>query len=121
MSKVTTVRFGRHVSDAILCQIAALAVRVGRVSRMGLPDALEHLAIEQEAEQRAGDWLEELSLFTDWDLLWGRGRGVYAQDDEECRSRRIDLRGPHDGDPGPLPMEEAPDDITAKHLLLSLP
>ncbi|MBX2804232.1 MAG: hypothetical protein KTR31_41610 [Myxococcales bacterium] len=66
-----------------------------------------------------GEDLEpELELFMDWDGLRVDGRGTYAQDDDECRSRRVDLRGPTDADPGPLPMEEAPEDITAKHLIL---
>ena len=110
MPKVTTVRFDDHISDEILRQLALLVLGDGR-PRAGFPDELDELFVEDE----------ELSLFTDWDFLWGRGRGMYAQDDAECRSRRIDLRGPHDGDPGPLPMEEAPEDITAKHLILSPP
>ena len=61
----------------------------------------------------------EMELFMDWDSVRGDGRGAYAQDVAECRSRRLDMRGPTDRDPGPLPMEEAPEDITAKHLILS--
>lgn len=61
----------------------------------------------------------EMELFMDWDAWRADGRGAYAHDPDECRSRRVDLRGPTDRDPGPLPMEEAPEDITAKHLILS--
>jgi len=106
MPRVTTARFVEHASEEILRQIA-----LGAVAPVdgGFPDALDPLVVEDE----------ELSLFVDWDFLWGRGRFVYAQDDAECRSRRVDLRGPHDSDPGPLPMEEAPDDIPARHLVLA--
>lgn len=107
MPKTTTVRFVEHVSEEILRQIALLSAG----DEAGFPSGLDHLFVEDE----------ELSLFTDWDFLWGRGRGTYTQDPAECQSRRVDLRGPHDGDPGPLPMEEAPDDITAKHLILAPP
>lgn len=61
----------------------------------------------------------EMELFMDWDAWRADGRGAYAHDPDECRSRRVDIRGPTDRDPGPLPMEEAPDDITARHLRLS--
>lgn len=37
--------------------------------------------------------------------------GFYCEDAAECASRRIDLRGPTDRDPGPLPMEEATEDV----------
>ncbi|MEN0064002.1 MAG: hypothetical protein AAGA48_17745 [Myxococcota bacterium] len=108
MPKTTTVRFDDHVSEEVMKQLALLAAGA---SALAFHEGLAHLFVEDE----------ELSLFADWDFLWGRGRGTYTQDDAECRSRRVDLRGPHDGDPGPLPMEEAPDDITAKHLILAPP
>ncbi len=63
----------------------------------------------------------EMELFMDWDAVRGDGRGAYSQDDDECRSRRVDLRGPTDRDPGPLPMEEARGDTSATHLLLNHP
>lgn len=110
MPKTTTARFHDHASEELLDQLVRLVV-VRNGPRVRFPDAFENLFVEDE----------ELSLFTDWDFLWQRGRGLYAQDDAECRSRRVDLRGPHDGDPGPLPMEEAPEDITAKHLILAPP
>lgn len=61
----------------------------------------------------------EMELFMDWDAWRADGRGAYAHDPEECESRRVDLRGPLDRDPGPLPMEEAPEEITGKRLHLS--
>ena len=57
------------------------------------------------------DWeaLEDL-LFADQDGDRGHGSGFYAFDAEEAASRRVDLRGPSDHDPGPIPLEEAEDD-----------
>ncbi|MEZ4238952.1 MAG: hypothetical protein R3F59_22930 [Myxococcota bacterium] len=52
----------------------------------------------------------DLEPFVDWDARIGRGPGFFRSDADECASRRVDLRGPTDLDPGPLPMEEAPDD-----------
>lgn len=64
---------------------------------------------------------EELEAFEDWDVVRGHGRGFFHGDARECASRRVDLRGPTDLDPGPLPMEEAPPDVTgsAWHLTFS--
>jgi hypothetical protein len=59
----------------------------------------------------------DIEPFFDWDAWRGHGRGFFRQDADECRTRRVDLRAPADEDPGPLPMEEAPEDITAKHLI----
>jgi hypothetical protein len=61
---------------------------------------------------------DEIEPFFDWDAWRGHGAGYFRQDADECRTRRVDLRAPTDEDPGPLPMEEAPEDITAKHLIL---
>ena len=63
----------------------------------------------------------EIEPFFDWDAWRGHGGGYFRQDAAECRTRRVDLRAPTDEDPGPLPMEEAPEDITAKHLVLGEP
>lgn len=52
----------------------------------------------------------EASLFADQAALRGVD-GFYAEDAAECASRRVDLRGPTDHDPGPIPMEEAPPDL----------
>ncbi len=54
---------------------------------------------------------DETELFTNWDARRGHGVGYFSGDRDECRSRRVDLRGPTDLDPGPLAMEEAPDDL----------
>jgi hypothetical protein len=59
---------------------------------------------------------EDADLFADWDHARGHGLGFFRFDPTECATRRVDLRGPTDLDPGPLPMEEAPDDVEALHL-----
>ena len=106
MPKVTTGRLLDHVADDILLELARLTQGgVGQPRFVAGPD---HLYIEEP----------ELELFMDWDLQRGDGLGAYASDAHECRSRRVDLRGPTDADPGPLPMEEAPEDIDANHLRL---
>lgn len=51
---------------------------------------------------------DEIEAFVDWDVLRGDGRGFFLSDRRECATRRVDLRGPTDLDPGPLPMEEGP-------------
>jgi hypothetical protein len=58
----------------------------------------------------------ELEPFQDWDAVRGRGAGFFRSDADECASRRVDLRGPTDVDPGPLPMDEAPEDEQAERL-----
>lgn len=49
---------------------------------------------------------DDLALFEDHDRVGGLGPGVFWHDAEECRSRRLDMRGPLDLDRGPLEMEE---------------
>jgi hypothetical protein len=49
---------------------------------------------------------DDLALFEDHDRVRGLGRGVFWHDAEECRSRRLDMRGPLDLERGPLEMEE---------------
>ncbi|MEQ1571620.1 MAG: hypothetical protein ABMA64_38685 [Myxococcota bacterium] len=103
---MTTVSLSDHVSDNLLAQLARVLCGTpldpGFVERVDLPD------IDADLEP-----------FYDWDSLRCAGRGYFATDPLECASRRIDLRGPTDLDPGPLPMEEAPDDITASAWHLS--
>jgi hypothetical protein len=59
----------------------------------------------------------ELEPFIDWDQLRGDGRGFFSSDRHECASRRVDLRGPTDLDPGPLPMEEGSGEEFAQRLV----
>lgn len=101
MGRVASVVLLDHVDPDLLL---ALARRM-RATFVGLPE------IEVEDV--------EIEPFFDWDAWRGHGRGYFREDAAECRTRRIDLRAPTDEDPGPLPMEEAPEDITAKHLFLS--
>lgn len=55
---------------------------------------------------------DELSLFADYDTaVRAAGGGYYSEDADECASRRLDMRGPLDFDPGPVEMEEAPAEV----------
>lgn len=60
---------------------------------------------------------DEVELFVDWDDPRHHGGEHFVGDAEECRSRRIDLRGPTDLDPGPLAMDERVEDGSEVHEL----
>jgi len=100
MPRVATVSLRDHVSDDLLSQVARILcgtpMSAGFVQRGDLPEVDS-----------------ELEPFFDWDSVRGDGRGFFRSDPRECASRRVELRGPTDLDPGPLPMDEAPEDITA--------
>ena len=49
---------------------------------------------------------DELALFADHDARNPRGSGFFSYGEDERRSRRLDMRGPLDHDPGPIPMDE---------------
>jgi hypothetical protein len=110
MATVALVQLGEHIDDELLLEVARM---MG-----GSPVRLRCGFVEGPEIQLEDD---EIEPFLDWDHDRGHGRGGYAQDVAECRSRRVDLRGPTDLDPGPLPMEEAPDDLPAHHLTLAPP
>jgi hypothetical protein len=105
MARVATVSLRDLVGDDLLAQVARILcgtpLSPGFVERWDLPQVDP-----------------ELEPFLDWDSLRGDGRGFFRSDPRECATRRVDLRGPTDLDPGPLPMEEAPAEITAsaRHL-----
>jgi hypothetical protein len=110
MATVAMVQLAEHIDDEILLEVA----RMMGDSPVRLPSGFVEgpdVTVEDA----------DLEPFLDWDQDRGHGRGSYAQDVEECRSRRVDLRGPTDLDPGPLPMEEAPEDLPDHHLTLALP
>jgi len=107
MARVATVILHEYVDPEILLAVAGQMPG----SPSGWPPTFVRLP-EIELDDA------EIEPFFDWDAWRGHGRGYFRQDAEECRTRRIDLRAPTDEDPGPLPMEEAPEDITAKHLIL---
>ncbi|HHO54597.1 MAG TPA: hypothetical protein ENK18_27910 [Deltaproteobacteria bacterium] len=109
MPKITIASLVDHVANDVLLRVATLYNSSPLRRGPRFVDGPEDLQAEEP----------ELELFMDWDNDRGHGRGAYTQDGDECRSRRVDLRGPTDADPGPLPMEEAPDDVTAQHLSLS--
>jgi hypothetical protein len=97
MPHVATASLRDHVADELLAAVA----------RLSCTDSTAAGFVE------GWDWpLEDPALepFLNWDLRRGDGRGYFLSDRTECASRRVDLRGPTDLDPGPLPMEEATDE-----------
>lgn len=94
MARLATVSLRDHVSRDLLIQV----VRLMAGQPLGFVDGPE---VEVDAD---------VEPFLDWDTDRGHGTGFFCGDERECRSRRVDLRGPTDLDPGPLPMEEAPDE-----------
>lgn len=108
MARVATVCLRDHVAEDVLLEVA----RVMSCSVLHRPAGFVE---GWEVEVEDGD----LEPFLDWDARRGHGQGFFRQDEHECRSRRVDLRGPTDHDPGPLPMEEAPEDLAAPRLVLS--
>ncbi|MEQ1506336.1 MAG: hypothetical protein ABMB14_29160 [Myxococcota bacterium] len=94
MPRIATVSLRDHLDDGLLAELAMILCR----SRgPGFVDGGDRLVPEPELEP-----------FLDWDIR-GLGLGYFRTDPGECATRRVDLRGPTDLDPGPLPMEEAPD------------
>jgi hypothetical protein len=102
MARLATVSLRDHVSHELLVDVVRLMCR-------------EPLGFVQGPEIPPED--ADVEPFLDWDATRGHGAGFFCGDAHECRSRRIDLRGPTDLDPGPLPMEEAPEDVPARLLL----
>ena len=98
MPHVTTASLRDHVDDEILAAVARL---------MCAEDTTPAFVEGWDVPQTDHD----LEPFLNWDARRGDGRGLFLSDPTECASRRVDLRGPTDLDPGPLPMEEAPDGL----------
>src|SRR5262245_20109456 len=104
MARVATLSIRDHVDNEILGELARIwCIR---------PIAPAFLDPDRPIED------DELEPFQDWDLERGHGRGFFHSDPRECATRRVDLRGPTDLDPGPLPMEEPPAELSAsvRHL-----
>lgn len=95
MPRTASIVLREHLEDDLLLQIART---MPRSALFRAPGFLEGPPDEEEDE--------ELALFGDHDLR-ASDRGTWVQPEEECRSRRVDLRGPTDRDPGPLAMEPA--------------
>ncbi len=95
MSTTATVRLTDHFDSELLVRDRVDHVRDAPRVAPGYVDDVDA-------------WFEneQLELFHDWDSTAGRGRGFFTKDEAECRSRRVDLRGPTDADPGPIEMEE---------------
>jgi len=94
MARITYVAFGEHLHEALLVAFKACAVE--QTSQDGHPGSTGH-----ELE-------DDLALFADHDAPAPRGSGFFSYGEEERRSRRLDMRGPLDHDPGPIPMDEGP-------------
>jgi hypothetical protein len=97
MPHVATASLRDHVDDDLLAAVSRL---------MWSSDPTP--AFVERADVPPTDL--ELEPFLNWDDRRGDGRGLYLSDPVECASRRVDLRGPTDLDPGPLPMEPGPDE-----------
>jgi hypothetical protein len=106
MSRVATVSLREHVDNSLLADIARAYSAAGGAE--GASAFVDRTDVD-----------EDLEPFEDWDVLRGHGLGFFHSDARECATRRVDLRGPTDLDPGPLPMEEAPPEVTASARLLN--
>lgn len=100
MPRIATISFRSLLGADMLAQLARILL--ARAAPPSFVDA------DPPSELIPDD--PELEPFIDWDAIAGRGRGYFRSDADECASRRVDLRGPTDLDPGPLPMEEASED-----------
>lgn len=109
MPRIAAVRLRDRIAKDLMLRVANAMRGTRSGVRAGFVAGPANVQIEEP----------ELELFMDWDAWRADGRGAYAHDPDECQSRRVDLRGPTDADPGPLPMEEAPEDVTANRLFLS--
>lgn len=98
MGRTTTITLREHVDDEVMLRIARSTARSALYRPPGFLD---------DAEGHA-DGDEDEDLFGDHTYRSGT-RGVYAHAEEECRSRRVDLRGPTDHDPGPIDMDDGAD------------
>jgi hypothetical protein len=110
MPSTATFSLRDHLGDDVLLEIVQIMSGVPPRVAPGYVDDIDPGVPFED---------DELELFHDWNNRVGRGRGYFRHGEKECRSRRVDLRGPTDRDPGPLPMEEADPDITARHLILA--
>lgn len=99
MPRVATLSLRDHAGE-LLAEIARMLLAPRAPSFVRGEDA--------EVEPDPEDAELDLEAFLDWDRIRGDGRGFFSSDPHECATRRVDLRGPTDLDPGPLPMEEGP-------------
>ena len=121
MGRTATILLREHVDDDLLLQIAYALNQASLGHRRGFLDEIEPArapevtTVARVTPVACGDWPddspqygedEELALFRDYSQRC-HVRGFYSQDEMERRSRRIDLRGPTDHDPGPIEMTEA--------------
>lgn len=96
MGSTTTIALQEHLDDELMLQVARA---MSRSALYRPPGFFDGPPLEDDED-------EERALFGDHDLR-ATDRGLFIHPEEECRSRRVDLRGPTDRDPGPLETEPA--------------
>lgn len=104
MPRIATLSLRDHTGDDLLTQLAQVLFGT---RKHAFVQGLDLSSGDCESDPVVRD---EFEAFLDWDQIRGDGRGFFSGDRHECATRRIDLRGPTDLDPGPLPMEEWPSD-----------
>lgn len=104
MPRVATLSLREILGDRMLGEVARILCAAPEP-----PAFVERLPVPPPVDAEATAEVDgDLEAFLDWDVVRGHGRGYFRSDAHECATRRVDLRGPTDLDPGPLPMEEAP-------------
>ncbi len=96
MARTTTFALRDHVDDEWLLRLARIMSESPLHREPCFPGELEEFASVDN---------EELIPFDDVNSRCA-ALGYFSADERERRSRRIDLRGPTDWDPGPIEMAE---------------
>lgn len=104
MGRSTTIALGRQVDPQVRRVVAAVLTKDCRRIRRNNTPAVQDLDDE------------ELVWFLDYDRIGGYG--FFSQPESECRSRRLDMRGPLDLDKGPIEMEESVSDPNSGTVIL---
>ena len=104
MGRSTTIALGKQVDPRTRRVVAAVLTKECRPIRRSSTPVLP----------KCDD--DELALFLDYDL-YGK-YGFFSQPESECRSRRLDMRGPLDLDKGPIEMEESVTDPNSGTVIL---
>src|SRR5690242_15270588 len=99
MPRVATLSLRDHAGDELLTELARLLLAPREASFVrGWDDGEAPAQLDPAEEERERDLA--LDAFRDWDHHRGDGWGFFSSDRRECASRRVDLRGPTDLDPG---------------------
>lgn len=122
MPRVATLSLREILGDRMLGEVARILCAAPEppafVERLPVPPPPPPADTTATATDGVAEDDDDLEAFLDWDIVRGHGRGYFRSDARECATRRVDLRGPTDLDPGPLPMEEAPADAVVGGMLL---